>query len=167
MEISLSGGGYSKIAEYANIQAPNGAGQSISSNTVTTVTLNTEVEDVDGIGSLGSNQVTLSSGTYAFKALVSPQASVGVGDIDFFLWNATDSVVLKGRNFQANGSPVPNSGNIEFSSEFTISGTKAIELRIISATAVTLGRNDSGTYQITVSTAGLSQRATLQLWKKL
>lgn len=144
--------------EYAQVCAPNAAGQSISANTVTTLTVDTEVADTGGYGSVGSNQITLAAGTYIFRAFMSVISNAAGYDSIFSLYNATDAAYVTRRKY----SYLYATDAIELEGQFTIAGSKAFELRFTCAIATTSGL---GVSPITIATAGVDQRTTIKLWK--
>ena len=163
MEISLSSGNFPYL-EFGWVTAPNAAGQSIPANTVTTLTIDTEIVDLGGFGSIAANQVNLAAGTYFFKGSA-PFVDVPSGSIVsaiLGLYNVTDSFYITRLNysFLSGGGAVPS--NIE--GQFTIAGSKAFDLRVITNVAC---KHVSGAYNtlFSLATAGTDQRATLKLWK--
>jgi hypothetical protein len=164
MEIAL-GGGASPYLEYGWVCAPNAAGQSITANTITTLTLDTEIVDTGDNGSIASNQVTLASGTYYFKATHTFKRAVANNPPDalFRLYNVTDSNLISCDSGVDTIESAQYSGKFDFEGQFTISGSKAIRLEVAYSDAVTIGI--SGQNAFTLSTASAQTRTKLQLWK--
>jgi hypothetical protein len=163
MEIAL-GGGASTYFEYGWVCAPNAAGLAIPANTLTTVTLDTEVSDSSGTGSVALNRVTLPSGTYYWEAQINLGDS-GAGSVTniqsiALLYNFTDSTYVTRSRSKA-GKLAENMHTLN--GQFTISASKAFELQVISAAATNVG--DIYDVQFTLATAGLDQRATFKAWK--
>jgi hypothetical protein len=151
--------------EYGWVCTPSTAGQSISANTVTTLTITTEVADSGNFGSVASNQVTLASGTYIFEAYTHYRMTSNspCGGI-LALYNVTDSAFVS-RNSTTGGAGASASGeSIKFDGQFTISATKVFELRLLTTAAATV---DSGqaTAVFTDATSNFDQRTTLKLFK--
>lgn len=128
-------------------QATSGAaGPTYSSGAWRTVTLNTEVVDTGGIGSLSSNQVTLPAGTYeVFGAVVYGSPAAG-GTTRARIYNVSDTAeIIQGPHVTA------GTGNTTFFTvfgSFTLTGTKIIELQaypnqtINAGGAVTTGESE-------------------------
>jgi hypothetical protein len=155
--------------EYAWVCAPNAAGQSVSANTITTLTLDTEVVDAGGHGSIGSKQVTLAAGTYAFEASTFARPSGGFSSFAALLslYNVSDSAYVTRGGLKLisayNANPVGLGGTIN--GQLTISASKSFDLRLLSGAAVTVDNGYHTSALSTLSTAGADQRTTLKLWK--
>lgn len=158
----LISGAVKPYLEYAWVCAPNAAGQSITANTVTTLTIDTEIADTGGFGSIDSNQITLAAGTYAFEVWVrgdnsdQPYSVLG-------LYNVTASeYVTRG------GALISNAGLrfdvFRLTGQMTLSVSTTLDLRILSGGTFVV-KNAASTHVFTTSTAGLDQRATIKLWK--
>lgn len=160
-----SGGGAYDYLEYGWVCAPNVGGQSISANTVTTLTLDTEVVDAGSHGSISSNQVTLATGTYYFEAETA-FSNIGVAAIYeqiFSLYNTSDSAYVKRSKMLNNGSQA-SFGLITLNGQFIIASSKTFELRVAVSDALYVGAKASSA-GFTLNTAGADQRTTLKLWK--
>jgi hypothetical protein len=162
----LLSGGVKPYLEYAWVCAPNAAGQSITPNTITTLTIDTEVADTGNNGSIAGNQITLAAGTYYFEANV--RVTNTNGDLNpfiFSLYNTSDSSYISriedmfGYNW--------NQTTI-LKGQFTISSSKNFVLQLIATTAsgtIVVRSGDSYRINFTNSTAGADQRTTIKLWK--
>ncbi len=151
--------------EYAWVTAPNAAGQAITANTITTLTLNTEVADLGNFGSLTSNQITLAAGTYQFEAFVSvDQASFGGCGI-FGLRRVGSTYITR---TGSQGGASDNGDNAFMRGQFTFNTPQSIELTYLSPAAGTYIRNTKTNGWVlphTNTTADADQRTTLKLWK--
>lgn len=150
--------------EFGWVCAPNAAGQAISANTLTTCTIDTEISDTGGYGSVAANQVTLAAGSYYFESQINLGDSGGgtVTNIQSIalLYNVTDTSYIT-RNRADAGKLAENMHLLK--GQFTIAAPKAFELRVVSAAAVNIG--DIYDVQFTLATAGLDQRVTFRAWK--
>jgi len=157
----LSGGPYPYL-EFGWVTAPNTAGQSITANTITTLTIDTEVVDTGNFGSISSNQITLAAGTYYFKA-IGPVFFTSANDLGcvFSLFNVTDSTYVS----RASTTPAASVYNaaLALEAQFTIAGTKTFDLRLICSAAASI--RSGGLTAFTLATAGADQRTTIKLWK--
>jgi len=151
--------------EAAWVCAPNAAGQSITANTITTLTLDTLVRN--GIGaSIGSNQVTLPAGTYAFRVSLTFKRTAANNPPDVFcrLYNFSDSSIIDAESGCDQSDGIAYSGKVgDFYGQFTLSATKIIQVEVAFSDAVTVGI--SGTNAFTLATAGAQYRTKLQLWR--
>jgi hypothetical protein len=131
------GGGTGSVGDYILIRdekAQNTAGGGFTSGAWQTRTLNTEVADTGGHASIGSNQITLASGTY--RVFVSCPA-YGVEGHQARLYNITDSsVVLLGTSEYAaqeqtiSGTVIyPPQGRSIITGRFTLASTKVLEVQ--------------------------------------
>jgi hypothetical protein len=159
--------------EYAWLTTPNAGSQSVAANTVTTLTLNAEVADTSGIGSLSSNCVTIPSGTYRYSVEVPCSVSYLEGQV--YIKNTTTNLFLAKHKWIG-----PSAGNTSqywtyypahplngpFEGQFSIAAQSSLELQFLASGAVSVGIN-TGSYTVrsTVATADLDQRTTLKLWK--
>lgn len=162
---SLLGNQIPDYLEYGWVCAPNTAGQSITANTITTLTLDTEVADAGEFGSISSNQVTLGPGTYYYEASTGFQSSTQTyACLILSLYNTTDSVFVGRHPFELYAA---NTGGPELSGQFTITSSKTFELRALatSQTGTIQIKSAGGTVAFTNSTAGADQRTTLKLWR--
>ena len=119
--------GTKTFVSYAMIcdqKAHNAAGGTFNGGAWRTRDLNTEITDVDGIVSIGSNQFTLGAGNYLIKWFA-PGYNCG-GHITI-LYNVTDSATA------GTGSSQFASGNTENksfgSARIAITGSKAFEIQ--------------------------------------
>jgi hypothetical protein len=166
---TLIGSGAKPYLEYGWVCAPNAAGQSITANTVTTLTVDTEVADSGNYGSVASNQITLASGTYYFKAQtpVSSGAPTDGGRLIAILslFNSTSSSYIT-RSSRSDGYAT-NVHLVSIEGQFTISSSSVFELRLLGQSYQgTLTIGEASQYvALTNSTAGLNQRTTIKLWK--
>lgn len=151
--------------EFAWVTAPNAAGQSISANTITTLTLNTEVADTANLVSAPtSNQFTLPAGTYYFEAFAPVYGAFGRHSAVMSLYNVNDAAYVTrscgGTDYGARG----DQSIARVDGQFVISASKTFDLRLLCVGANTvLTRNDDALF--TNSTAGADQRTTIKLWK--
>jgi hypothetical protein len=151
--------------EYGWVCAPNAAGQSITANTITTLTLDTEVQDLGGHGSIAGNQVTLAAGTYYFEAKTDSQYGAGGNYFDalFRLYNVTDSLIVTADKSLDNFQGTKSQG-YRLNGQFTIGSSKAFRLEwACSGFANVIGTGGNAAF--TIATAGADQRTTLKLWK--
>ncbi len=112
--------------QYRDQKAQNTDGGTFTSGSWQTRVLNTEVADLGNYGTLSSNQITLTAGTYIVRATAQAYA---VNRHQLRLQNVTDTVtLLVGQSFYqtAVDSPV---GNAMLVGVFTIAASKAIELQ--------------------------------------
>lgn len=160
---SIIGGDVKPYLEYGWVTAPNTTAQSISANTLTTLTIDTEIADSGNFGSIASNQITLAAGTYYYDFYCPFAASApyntAIGAI-VSLYNVTDSTYISRMtwNYPQNVSAIPTPKLI---GQFTIGSSKAISTRIISS----YGGSVVGYAAFSGSTVGDEQRTTLKLWK--
>jgi hypothetical protein len=167
MNLSLYTGGVKPYLEYGWVCAPNTAGQSITANTITTLTIDTEVADTGNFGSVASNQITLAAGTYYFDADIALTATAG--DITLGLYNTTASQYVSRRKITSgiSGNTAAYvvyyySPSFRLVGQFSITTSSVFDLRLVSSVAAT---NGSGTAPLSNSTAGADQRTTIKLWK--
>ena len=163
MNLSLYTGGVKPYLEYGWVCAPNTAGQSITANTITTLTIDTEVADTGNFGSIASNQITLAAGTYYVKAYFNTANNVSAAVIqNFVLFNVTDaSYILRG-SYSLNQTGGGCSSLLE--GQITLSASKVLELRGWTATAGQV-LSGGGLNTSSITTAGADQRTTIKLWK--
>lgn len=123
--------------QYRDEKTQNTAGGTFTSGAWQTRTLNTEVSDVGGFGSLSSNQFTLSAGTYIISASA---PAVVVNAHQTRLQNVTDNTtVLVGTSMQAStAAGIVNRSEVH--GVFTVAASKALELQHQCATT----RNTDG-----------------------
>jgi hypothetical protein len=148
--------------EFAWLTAPNAAAQAISANTITTLTLDTEVADTGGLVSApSSNQFTLPAGTYYFEAQTNYNNNLGNYNSGILaLYNVTDSTYVS-RSNKFDGTKY--STGIKNNGQFVIAAAKTLELRLATANASNI--SSTGFTAFTLSTAGTDQRTTIKLWK--
>jgi hypothetical protein len=126
-ELEFGGGG--KFASYAIIgdhkSADSDAG-TFTAGSWDTRDLNTELSDPDGIVSISSNQFTLAAGSYLVKASA---PAIGVNNHKIKIYNVTDSADVEiGTTEYSHASDY--TGERSFvTARFTISGSKAFEIR--------------------------------------
>jgi hypothetical protein len=162
---------YTTVPEYIEfgwVTAPNAAGQSISANTITTLTLNTEVADTGSLVSAPtSNTFTLPAGTYYFEAEMRARANSNAAASSVLaLYNTSDSAYVQRSGYRVNGSLGNNTTVIThlLKGQFVYAAQKTFDLRFLAGAAFTVDNNDlSATF--TNSTAGADQRTTIKLWK--
>jgi hypothetical protein len=153
--------------EYGWVPAnPTVAGQTLTDGAESILTLDTEVQDLGGFGSIGSNRVTLAAGTYYFKAFMRARQTAGVGiALTLSLYNQSDSTYVSRQGFAG----FPGGGRVwaEIEGQFTITSTKSFELRAIAKSSSGSLIVDNGTTSVvhTDTTAGADQRTTIKLWK--
>jgi hypothetical protein len=162
---TLIGSGANPYLEYGWVTAPNTAGQSIAANTITTLTIDTEIADTGNFGSIASNQITLAAGTYYFKANAPFGLGVAVNGTTTVLglYNVSISAwVTKKQNTNSNYAiPIQT----DFDGQFTIAASSIFEMRGISSATGTVGKGYMAITDATLATAGADQRTTLKLWK--
>lgn len=122
---AAAGGGPVGYLLYADHKAANTGGGTFTSGAWQTRTLNTEVYDSNGDGSLASNQITLPAGTYLIRASA-PAYKVDYHQIR--LYNVTDSAVIAYGSDEYCGSGLFVSTRSVLTTRFTIGGSKAIRL---------------------------------------
>jgi len=156
--------------EFAWVTAPNAAGQTFSANTVTTLTLTTEVADTGNLVSAPtSNQFTLPEGTYYFESNV-PYAG-GSREQAFILglYNVTDSAWVSRRRTQDNGCAQGVASEALLSGQFVITSSKTFSLRALlnqsGAVVTNAGCSAYGLVGFTQSSPSDDQRTTIKLWK--
>lgn len=112
---------------YQDQQAQNTQGGTFTSGAWRTRVLNTEVSDTGGYGSLSSNQITLTAGTYIIRASAPAWA---VGRHQIRLQNVTDATtVLVGRQGFIDIGATGGVNISELTGKFTIGASKALELQ--------------------------------------
>lgn len=158
--------------EFGWVTAPNAAGQSISANTITTLTLDTEVADTGGLVSApSSNQFTLPAGTFYYEASTSCNAyDPGSASATLALYNVTDTAYVSRTSLKITDSR--HSGGLQVSrisgvlnGQFVIAANKTFDLRLLSGDSMTVNNGTQGSALSTNSTAGADQRTTIKLWK--
>lgn len=104
----------------------NTAGGTFTSGADRTRDLNTEVEDTHSIASLASNQITLPVGTYRIHAIV---PSHEVDRHQALLYNVTDAAELLRGSSAVSGAADASDCPSFIVGRFTLTGTKALEIR--------------------------------------
>jgi hypothetical protein len=167
--------------EFAWLTTPAAAAQSVSSNSIVTLTLNTEVQDTAGIvaapgtAPASANQFILPAGTYYFEATCPLAISGGERHTAVLgLYNVTDSAwVSKGKGPRT-VSDTAHQMVCFWNSQFAITGSKTFDLRVYArnatATAFSVTNGGGGTFGLEAFTSGVStdpidQRTTIKLWK--
>jgi hypothetical protein len=113
--------------QYRDEKTQNTAGGTFTSGAWRTRTLNTEVSDVGGFGSLASNQITLSAGTYIISASA-PAFFVNAHQLR--LQNITDTAtVLTGQSAYTGASNQGSQSSALLQGVFTVAASKALELQ--------------------------------------
>jgi hypothetical protein len=164
----LLSGGVKPYLEYGWVCAPNNTGQVIPNNTLTTLTIDTEVADTGNNGSISGNQITLNAGTYYFIA----EAFYGCGSSDtgriaaiFSLYNSSDNQYITRSDIGYNYATLVYRHNMQ--GQFTINSTKTIRLQLLAngySNTITVSPN---TLYVSLSDTGTTndQRTTIKLWK--
>jgi hypothetical protein len=153
------GGLYSAYLCYQDQKASGTVSGTFTAGAWQTRTLNTELVDTAGLGSLSANQITLPLGSY--QVLARAPAN-GVGTNQARLRNVTDGATLvTGENSYSNGN-----GDLciaTVAGAFSLSATKAVELQHYCTTTkatnglgIEVGGGIPGTIEI---------YATVELWK--
>jgi hypothetical protein len=150
--------------EYAWVTSPDAAGQPIAANMITTLTLNTEVVDTGNFGTLASNQITLSAGTYRFSGFVPARWTGGINCAAILdLYDVTN-----GKKVTSGPAYRDYSGSslvLELDGQHTITAPTTFVLRIVSTASTTVVDNGSQSTVFSLVSAGVDQRTTLKLWK--
>jgi hypothetical protein len=164
----LLSGGVKPYLEYAWVCAPNNTGQVIPNNTLTTLTIDTEVADTGNNGSISGNHITLNAGTYYFIA----EAFYGCGNADtgriaaiFSLYNSSDNQYITRSDFGYSYAGLVHRNKME--GQFTINSTKTIRLQLIANTYQSTVTVSPNTSLVSLSDTGTTndQRTTIKLWK--
>lgn len=159
----LLSGGVKPYLEYGWVTAPNTAGQSIAANTITTLTIDTEVADTGNNGSISANQITLNSGTYYFKAHTTAYNSgAPYGPNIISLYDITNSTYVTRGGQQAGSASYSSSMLID--GQFTINGSTTFSLYYLSG-GISIIQSGLAAGTFTNSTALADQRTTIKLWK--
>lgn len=163
---NLVGGKVPDYIEFAWVTAPNAAAQTITANTVTTLSCTSEVADTgDLVDAPSSNRFTLPAGTYYFEAGV--HAVNGYSDYTSMilsLYNQSDTrYVSRAQNTQG----LLASPAVSLNGQFAITASKTFELRLLAAAQAGSIEVRGGwpTGGFSNSTAGADQRTTIKLWK--
>lgn len=159
---------YTAVPEYIEfgwVTAPDANGQSISANTITTLTLDTEVADTGALVSAPtSNQFTIPSGTYYFdvSAPLGASAQAVVGFIG--LYNVTGSAWISRERF-ATTNYAQQMMLSHLIGQFKISASTTFDVRCVLSVAGNNGRGSLNMTDMTLNTASTDQRTTVKLWK--
>jgi hypothetical protein len=129
-------------------KASGTAGTTYNGGAYRTITLNTEEQDVDGVCSLSSNQFTLAAGKYALRIVTGHEYADSNSTLR--IRNITDaSTVIKWPKYnqRVDGStqgmiPVDHEG------QFSIAGSKALELQIFTSQNFTPTARSDGESEI-------------------
>jgi len=180
---SLIGSDAKPYLEYAWVCAPNATGQSIATNTITTLYLGPdgtgEIADTGNYGSLSAgtfptgtasatSQITLAAGTYYFKVTAPTRTTPGYSTAAIIsLYNTTDSAYVTRGGYVSNGSNSGASSLLALEAQFTITTSKAFEIRLLvtSSNGTIIVDNGALATTFTLATAGADQRTTIKLWK--
>ena len=162
---------YTSVPEYIEVaDVPAGgaaaAPQTVAENTLTVLNLNTEVQDTASIATLNSNTVTIPAGTYYYEALAGCGRTNSGNDPHpiLGLWNDTASK-WEGRSENYQGVQLGHQSALAtVSGQFVVTASTNLQLKILVRTEVQMRINGS-TQNHTNTTAGVSQRQTLKLWK--
>lgn len=157
----LISGSVKSYLEYGWVCAPNAAAQTVALETLTTLTIDTEVSDVGGFGSVAANQVTLAAGTYSFEA-VTRCSTTGFAGL-FGLYNVTSSSFVT-RTGPIMTGDTRHAVSYLLTGQMTLSVPTTLELRLLASAEAKI-LNSAGTGSSSDSTAGVDQRTTLKLWK--
>jgi hypothetical protein len=159
-------GGARPYLEFGWVTAPNTAGQSITANTITTLTIDTEIADTGNNGSISGNQITLAAGTYYYDALTASKTTTTTpGNITIGLYNITQSKYVSISPSQSSYAGNQYQILSYIRGQFTITSTSVFEIRVLSTLGVTIDNGGSSGALSTLSTAGADQRTTIKLWK--
>jgi len=107
-------------------QAANTQGGTFTSGAWRTRTLNTEVSDAGAVCTLASNQITLSAGTYRFRAIAPANA---VDTHKARLQNVTDATTIELGSSMAARATGPTDNHSVIVGRFTIAASKALEVQ--------------------------------------
>lgn len=159
---TLVGGRVPDYIEFGWVCAPNGAAQSITANTVTTLSCDTLVANTGGLSITApvNNQFTIPAGTYQYEILVRWQGSAQQGLI-VGLRNVTDNIIVGAMNGSKHYEGLP----LSFSGMLKIENNKTFDIYGIAESTDTYIRNGIYTVQSTNTTAGYDQRTAVKLWK--
>jgi len=158
---SIIASGNNPYLEYAWVCAPNGAGQAITANTITTLSCDTRVSDFYSYGSINSNQLTLSAGTYQFYANA-PILCIN-DTVILSLYNVTSSSYISRISYNQNNyySPI---NSVPLIGQFTILTPCSIQMQAVTSAAASV-RSSGNSTLFSSSVPGADQRTTIKLWK--
>jgi hypothetical protein len=168
MDLSnIIGTGPRPYLEYGWVCAPNTAGQLIAGNTITTLTIDTEIADTGNFGSIASNQITLAAGTYYFEGITPIGMSGGAQTtplVIFGLYNNSSSSWVS--RIQLNGHALHvSTTSTTLKGQFTITSTNSFSLQAAASAAANVGSSYWAMTSLALSTANADQRTTIKLWK--
>ena len=153
--------GWEHFGEYTWRTAPNAAVQTISANTFTTLTLDTEVLDTGSKGSISANEVTLEAGTYEYDIEVPMATNTTDFASTLRLYNVSDSLLITSSLssvFHTQKGATPQ----VFKGRFVLTAQKLVRLDIIVSNAADIGPD----VVYTDSTAASQDRTKFQFkWK--
>ena len=149
--------------EYAWVTAPNAGGQTISSGIWNTLNLNTEVADTGNFGSLASNQITLSAGTYRFAAYTNLVLYYAAQTV-FALYNVSDDKYISTISDHA----LSNYGGV-FEGQFVLNSSKILDFRLgyheWQGRSAAIKEDNVYGHGHSISTSNSSFRTAIKLWK--
>lgn len=161
--------------EFGWVTQPSTAGQSVSADTITTLTLDTEVADTGSLVSAPStNQFTLPAGTYYYEAHTRfrTTATDAISHV-FALYNTSDSSYVSrtglssatGLGASQSSGPRISSVCAVLSGQFVISASKTFDLRLLTDGGTVIVDNGNQGSTMSDTTASADQRTTIKLWK--
>jgi len=163
---TLIGSGANPYLEFGWVTAPTTAPQPLTSNAVTTLTVDTKLADTGNFGSVASNQITLAAGTYYFEGNC-PMVNTSGGWSSYILSlrkNVTTTPVIVS---SSTASWVVSGVATGLKGQITIGSSTIFDMTVIVYGSSYVTEHRSGVYNtlFTLGTAGADQRATLKLWK--
>jgi hypothetical protein len=153
--------------EFGWVCAPNATQQSFAANTITTLTLDTEISDAAALVSApSSNQFTLPSGTYYFEASAMIGGDAAAGTSIIGLYNVTDSAWVSRCKYAWSNYAFPPTPPT-CSGQLVIAESKTFDVRAVSSVAAVNGRGAANITDFSTVTNGAAadQRTTMKLWK--
>lgn len=156
--------------EYAWVTAPNVAGQSLPSDTITVLYMNTELADLGNYGTLtvgsappatSTSSITLLPGTYRYEAFVSVTQGTGGGNGIFGLRRVGSTYISR---TGSQGGTSDHGDSALLSGQFTLNATQALELTYMPINAASVYNSKTNQTRLN-STADADQRTTIKLWK--
>lgn len=161
-------GGARPYLEFGWVTAPNTAGQIITANTITTLTINTEIADTGNNGSISGNQITLAAGTYYFQAN-SPFGVSGAATVAGYIFSLRKNVTSTPEIVSSISDTSYGPGkSIPLIGQFTINTPTVFDLTIIGVPGsgnIVVGVTAQYATAFSLATAGADQRTTIKLWK--
>lgn len=176
---------YTSVPEYIEFAwvpaNPSTAGDTITEQTVTTLRLDTEVQDTGSLvrapglsitgQAITANNFQLPAGTYYFEAYTKLRvtAANSVGAI-LGLYNTSDSRYETRSNQIVKGAiSEDKAGQVVCSGQFKITAAKNFDLRLLvtveGASGTVIVDSGVGVETFSNTTAGADQRTTIKLWK--